>query len=317
MLRRVIRSPWVKLLAALIVAAFWAILIRRQLTALNSYTWNIAPPYLLLALGCAAGYFGGLALCWSLLLSAMTTAKLNLATASRIWLMSMISRYVPGNVWHIVSRAAMAARLGVSAPLVVASATIEQGLTLAAAFGIVAATLPWWPEAALLTMDSRISRQIWLPILVLGLLLLHPHILGRVLRWMSKLTKRPELAWNYHYPTMLALLLGYGATTVLQGFALAAVLAGTTTFSIAQVPFALGAAALAWALGYLSFLTPGGLGVREGVLAALLAQIMPVPAAIVASVIFRLICTLGELVAVGVAWALRDPAAVTVPTGQP
>jgi glycosyltransferase 2 family protein len=51
-------------------------------------------------------------------------------------------------------------------------------------------------------------------------------------------------------------------------------------------------------VGYLSFITPSGLGVREGVLTALLALVYPLPVAIVASLLFRLMCTLGEFAAI-------------------
>jgi uncharacterized membrane protein YbhN (UPF0104 family) len=292
------------------VALCWALLLRRQLAAIASYPWQIAPAAFALSVCCAALYFGGLALCWALLLRQMGGQGAGPVAGARVWLASMLTRYIPGNIWHILSRAAMAGKLAVTPALVVASATIEQALTLLGALALLALTLPlWFASGANLAQAPAGSGWLWL-VLPLGLALLHPALLGRALGVAARKLRRPELAWHYRYRDVLRLLLAYAAAMLLQGLALVALVGGLAPLAGAQVPLLVGASALAWALGFLSFLTPSGLGVREGVLALLLAQIYPAPVAIVASLTFRLACTAGELLAVAVGWLsgrLRSP----------
>jgi uncharacterized membrane protein YbhN (UPF0104 family) len=286
-----------------VVALCWALLLRRQFAAIAAYPWQISPAAFALSVWCAALYFGGLALCWALLLRQMAGRATVTTAGARVWLASMLTRYVPGNVWHILSRAAMAGKLAVTPALVVASATIEQALTLLGALALLALTLPLWYVAGADVGDSPAGAGwLWLA-LPLGLASLHPALLGRALRAAAQTLRRPELAWNYRYRDVLVLLLAYVAAMLCQGFALVALVAGMVPLAGTQVPLLVGASALAWALGFLSFLTPSGLGVREGALALLLAQIYPTPVAIVASLAFRLACTAGELLAVAVGWA--------------
>lgn len=126
--------------------------------------------------------------------------------------------------------------------------------------------------------------------------------MGTTLQWAAIRLNRPELAWKYTYGELLILLLAYVGATLFSGLALFTVLWGLTPISLTHVPLVIGAAALAWAVGYLSFLTPSGLGVREALLVALLAQLYPLPVAIVSSLLFRLVATLGEVLAVALAW---------------
>jgi uncharacterized membrane protein YbhN (UPF0104 family) len=63
-----------------------------------------------------------------------------------------------------------------------------------------------------------------------------------------------------------------------------------------------GAFSLAGMIGILAFFTPSGLGVREGVLALFLNQVMPTSVAIVAAVASRIWLTVVELASAGVVY---------------
>ncbi|MCG9132147.1 flippase-like domain-containing protein [Candidatus Poribacteria bacterium] len=62
--------------------------------------------------------------------------------------------------------------------------------------------------------------------------------------------------------------------------------------------------AFAWIIGFLSFLTPGGLGIREGLLGLLLANYMPAPQAVLVALLCRVWMLSAEIVLAGVAFAL-------------
>lgn len=295
--RRVIRSRWFGLGVGAIVLLAWAAFLRDHLATLRQYSWQIAPGALALGVGWGAIYFGGLGLCWAILLRRIAGAERasSLWAATRVWLYSMSTRYLPGNVWHILSRVAFAEQLQIPAAQVLSSATIEQVLTLLGALAIFGLTLPFW----------GVVPQAQAPLLLLvplGLTMIHPGVLGRILAWAARRSNRPELAWHYTYREMLSLLCAYSGSMLCAGLALYAVLWGLTTVRASELPFVLGAAALAWAIGFLSVFTPSGLGVREAALTVLLASVYPLPVAIVASLIFRLVLTCGEFLAVALAW---------------
>lgn len=291
------RSRWVGLIITVLVLVAWGVFLRGQLDELQQHEWQVTPGAFGLGVVSGALYFGGLAWCWALLLRYVShqRVRVSLVAAARVWLLSMMTRYIPGNIWHILSRVALADRLQVAKTHVLTSATIEQVLTILGALAVVGVTLPLW--------DVVPGVQGWLLVLLpIGLLLLHPRIMGRVLAWGAERLKRPELAWDYTYGDIAVLVLAYGAATFCAGLSLYVILWGLTVVHLAQMPLVVGASALAWVVGYLSFLTPSGLGVREAALVALLAQVYPLPVAIVGSLLFRLVLTLGEMLAVLVAW---------------
>ncbi len=289
------RSLIVKLVTVIVVAA-WVWVLAQQMTTLQQYQWEVAPAHLVLALVAGSIYFAGLGWSWSLLLNTMVAPTVvSSRAATRVWLMSMITRYIPGNIWHIVGRVSFATHLNVNKTHVLSSAAIEQVLTLLGAFGVFLVTVPFY---GIFPEEYRWLLWVLLP----GVLLLHPQILGRALRVGARLVRRPELAWEYRFQDMARLLACFTLANLFNGVALCILMAGLTPVAPSEWAFLIGAACLAWLLGYLSFLTPSGLGVREAVLAALLTLVYPAPVALVASLLFRVVLTLGEAMAAAVAW---------------
>jgi glycosyltransferase 2 family protein len=293
-----LRSPWLRGAVIVLVVGAWAWFLRGQVVELRQYPWQISTPAMLVAVLWGAAYFAGLGVCWTLLLRTMGGAATGvpIVVGTEIWLSTMLTRYIPGNIWHIVGRLAMAGRLGVSRTQVLASATVEQLLTLLGALAVFGLSVPFWRGGA--------GPERWLLLLVpAGLLLLHPQILGRGLAWAAHALSRPDLAWAYSFRTILTSLCTFVFANAAAGLALVIVLGGLAPLAADQIAFVIGAAALAWVIGYLSFLTPSGLGVREAALTALLSQICPLPVAIAGSLAYRLALTIGEIIAVACAVA--------------
>lgn len=295
-----LRTPAARVAAVVAVLAAWGWFLAGQLDALREHEWRVGVPALAAAVLCGALYFAGLAVCWTLLLRSMGGAAraVPLGAGVRVWTSTMLSRYVPGNVWHIVGRVAFAGRLGVAPAQVAASATVEQLLTLLGAAAVFGLSLPFWRGGA--------GGQAWLLLLIpAGLALLHPRALGAAMALAAEKLRRPELAWPYAYGEMALIVAAYALANLLAGLALAIVVAASAPLGPGEAAFVVGASAAAWAIGYLSFLTPSGLGVREAALAALLAQVIPLPTAVAASLVYRLALTLGELVAAGAGLLLQ------------
>jgi hypothetical protein len=290
----ILRSPVARAAAVAAVLAAWAWFLQGQVGALRAYEWRLAPGAFAAAVICGAAYFVGLAVSWTLLLRSMgrPAAAVPLAAGARVWTNTMLSRYLPGNIWHIVGRVAFAGRLGVAPAQVVASATVEQLLTLMGALAVFGLSLPFWGAGP----DARA----WLLLLVpAGLALLHPRAFGAAIDAVARALRRPELRWPYAYGEMVLVAAVATAANLVAGLALLVVVAAMAPVDGPQAAFVVGAAGLAWAVGYLSLLTPSGLGVREAALAALLVQVFPLPVAVVGSLVFRLALTLGEILAAG------------------
>ena len=290
----------VRVLGIIVPIGAWAFFLSKQMESLRAHQWELSGVGLTGSLILSAIYFLFMAWGWALILRSMAGSSIRkffLAGAMRAWLLTIMSRYLPGNVWHIFARMAFADHLKVGKLQILSSSTVEQILAVLGAMLIGAASIPFWAK-------TIIPRQwswflILFPVLfAVGVIFLHPHILGTLLKWIGIRFNRPELNWQFEYSTLIRFMIVYAAGALFMGLAMASLIAGLGEYNSDHLLFIIGSSAIGWVLSYLVIITPSGLGVREGVLTALLAIIYPLPVAIAASLLFRIISMVGEFVAV-------------------
>jgi len=108
-------------------------------------------------------------------------------------------------------------------------------------------------------------------ILLVGALgVLHPAVLPRAINAALRLLKRPTAEFRYQWSAAVPLLACYFCLWALWGVGVWLLAAGLGLQ--APVLLLVTGNALAWVAGFLSFIFPGGLGVREYVLARLLGS---------------------------------------------
>jgi uncharacterized membrane protein YbhN (UPF0104 family) len=98
------------------------------------------------------------------------------------------------------------------------------------------------------------------------------------------------------YPVTLSLLALYVGVWLVAALALFATLRAVSPVSAEKLPAVVGAWGIAFLSGYVAPLLPAGLGVREATASALLSSIVPLPIAVAAAVLFRLLLTIAEAV---------------------
>jgi hypothetical protein len=215
--------------------------------------------------------------------------------AARIWCVANLGRYLPGRIWTVAGMVVMAQRAGVESWAAAASAVVMQAL----AFGTGAAAalaLPTGGFRPRLALGVALATALLLAMGSAKLVRLANRILSGVV-----LQPLPPLAVLTGGILMFASWVGYGVA--FWALARGVGLAGLT------LPTAVGVFAGGYLLGWLAFLFPAGLGVREGVFLQLLQPVMDVSGAVVIGVASRLLLTGTELAAAGLAAFLARPAA--------
>lgn len=243
-------------------------------------------------------------------------STLDVRSAQQIYLGSEFVRYIPGNVWHVLTRILWAERRGVPRVNGFASMTVELATKIAGAALVFACSLLFWTDvrglAGALGRDvTLVVGLVGVPLLLLGL---HPRLLTGALDFGLRKLGRPPVAFALRYRDVLAVTLLWAASWVVAGagFYLLARAFWHVPLSIPSLVIAAGIYAIGWDIGFLSFVTPSGLGFREVALAALLnlSGLVPSPALAVAiAVVARILVTGAELVCVA--------GAHLVPGGRP
>src|SRR5437868_10052754 len=139
----------------IVIIAFFLYKIRgwgnwQQLVA-SFHQWN----YWLLALSFLGFILQEMSygLIWQAVLRRLGHA-LPLRVCLRIYLASEFVRYIPGNVWHVLTRILWVSKYGVSRPIAFASMTIELITKLAAGALIFAASLLFWHDLGAINQAS-------------------------------------------------------------------------------------------------------------------------------------------------------------------
>jgi len=201
-----------------------------------------------------------------------------------IFFQAQLGKYVPGSVWQYAGRTASAAAEGVPARVCAGSIGIELGSSALAA-GTLALLLVGWLGALGLVAAA----------IVLGAIVARPG--GRMLETRSWIGAGLE-AWLFYLAVWPLLGLGFWLCA-----------SAVTPTPSRDIPYFAASFAVAWLAGLVAVYAPGGIGVREAVLVALLAGRIGAAEALLAATASRGILTLADL-ALGATgpWLLRRTA---------
>lgn len=219
--------------------------------------------------------------------------RLDVRATVRVFLVGQLGKYLPGGVWNVVTQAELAADRGVPRLWTVSASAVSLGISVAvggilAVPALLALSLPGVPVAAVAVVP-------------LGLVAFHPRLLNPLLAFGARLLRRPAprplstrgvaaalgwtlLSWLLLAGHLLVLLVGIGAPL------------DATTLLVAGCGYA-----LAWVVGFLVLFAPAGAGAREVTLVAVLLAVVPRPEALVVALASRLVLTVADVVAAGLA----------------
>ena len=267
----------------------------------QKYHWQLRPDWaaaavILLLIALAADIF-----IWNLTLRKLG-GRLTFRQAAPIYMIAFVARYLPGKVASLAARLLLTERQGVSRARALGSILAELLLRVVAALLVFAGTLPFWSQT------GKLSQAYPLFVLIpLGLAVLHP----RVLQWLLDLSlrrlKREPIKIPFTFSDILLLLALLCLRWVEYGLGFYCLAGAVTPALHGQVIALTGMAAATWAVGFLSVIAPGGLGLSEGLLAYLLAQYLPLGVATIIALLSRVWMLVGESIwlAVALGWGGR------------
>ena len=216
------------------------------------------------------------------------------AIAGRAFFSSLLGRYIPGKIGLFLIR--LRAYEKCSKKIVAASLITEYIAAMLAACILVIIGTVFVP-----VVNPLLTR--WLPagLLAILLTLLHPSILKRVINLFFRIFRRAPLDTFPKIKTILLVTSGYILTGMLHGLAFFIILNSFSQLNIELYPIVTGAYYLASLVGVIAIFSPGGLGVREGVLLILLPLMVNSQIVVISVILMRLLSLSSELFLAGVA----------------
>lgn len=311
--------------AMALIAAFVILAINKSWSALRDYHWQAQWGLLALGFLFLVGQELMFALIWRSILRRLGS-PLDIVTSERIYLGAEFVRYIPGNVWHVITRVMWAEQRGVPRAIGFASMVVELATKILSAALVFAVSLLFWPDVTALTRQldippnvALIAGLVAIPLLLLGL---HPRLLEAALNAGLRALKREPTHLTLGYLDLLLITLFWALSWVVAGVGFYFLTRGivTTPLPATLLPLCIGIYALGWDVGFLSFITPSGIGFRELAIAALLvaAGVTTGPGGFaigfVVAMVSRLLATGAELVSISLAYLVSGGKMPTAPT---
>jgi hypothetical protein len=300
----VIRRPSLRtLLGTTLVLAtvvFLGVAIARNWAQVVAVDWDIRPVELLLSILLLIAAMGWGVAVWHRVLLRFDAPAVTLPTLLRIWFLSNLARYVPGKIWQFVGAVQLGRGEGIAPSVLLTSMVIHTALTLVSAAVVSLAALPALLDAfggaAVLTVVLAATA---------GLVLVHPTVLNFGLRLVPERFADEPLAWQGSWARGIGLLVLAVMAWLIYGSAFALFADSLVGVPTTLFPALIAANALAFLVGYMVLVTPGGLGAREAALAVMLGPVGSLGVAAVLAVAFRLWLITGEVL--GAALVMARP----------
>jgi len=262
--------------------------------ALPAVQWWMVATSALLLLAC----FGITARLWGRMVAELGAPDPGWIGANRIVLSANLGRYLPGKVWQVAGLAVLSRREGIPVSLGVSAGVLGQAFHLVGAAVVGAAALGALDGMALGVWVGFGALAVFvvataLPSLLRGAF----RLIFRVARLDPASAPAPDPLFGPRWVVLHTLVwCGYGVAfaVLVRGLGL-----DGGTFALAA------SFSAAYLLGYLAIFAPAGIGVREGVLIALLRPSLGA-AAVGVAVLARVWMTLVELLPAGLfaLWAI-------------
>jgi len=276
-------------LAVSVILLTIAVIIYQNWSYLVTFHWqvNYASASLSFLLCIATWLFYGLN--WGVMTRRLGSG-LTLYESMRLYFVSSVATFIPGRVWYIASRIYLYDREGVKKAVTSLALIMEVVILVLSATTVFAIATLWSP------LPQYVGNWSFLLLLIIPMIvvLAYPSFLTAVVNFFLTKLGRERISLDLCYKDTLGWLVLYALNWCVGGIVLYYLLNALWTVPSSCFPVILQGVCLSSVISQVFFLIPAGLGVREVTLVYLLSPTIPMPVAIVGSLLFRIWLMLGE-----------------------
>jgi hypothetical protein len=264
-----------------------------QFSSIQSRIINVNLPLIILALALFVAYYFLRCFLWQKLLE-FKGYKLSLMKTAYLWEFSEFKRYVPGNIWSFLSRVSLFENAGIDKKTT-GMALLDEIQLIIISSGLI--SLLCLPLVLSFGESTQLLRE--MQIIILGsaaAILIYSFVVAFMLKRRGGKSFTANLFLPGYTLTGKLTLTGIAIVTFLI-FGLATLVACLAVFNFEPRLYLELSAFFTFALlaGYLSFVTPMGLGVREGIITLGLSRLTSIANSGFLSIFSRIILIISEL----------------------
>lgn len=280
---RILRSlQWLWILAIILILVWY---IDKNWSEFKAFDWQFNPLWLIAAAFAAAlrKLLGGLR--WVLIgiYPSVKTDSKEVLGHLKVYFLSNMAIYIPGNIWFIANRLYMSKRQGVS--VFKSSLGIGYEIVINLWTGLLVGS---FVGIGFLIKDNLALAIIFIIFTVLSLILFSNRIINILLSVTQRILKRPVVKINVPFPWMFRVLVLSISIWILQGMSLVCIINSLLLHPGIDSIYVISSLAISWVVGFCVPWAPSGMGVQEGLLMWFLRH-FSVPIPLIAAVSLRLL----------------------------
>ena len=274
---------------------------------IKSFKWSLNYWLLLLSITAHLITLGMFSKVWCILMKGFGFT-VSFPHAFKISYIANLGRYLPGRIWPVFGMAYLAKKIGIDEQYSVTSWVVVQLFAIPSAFLVGIISLFFIDTFISVSLSSFLGISFYLfagaITIVSFMLIFFPKFVFKLFNIFLVKIKREPINFSLPIKTALKLYLGYALCWIAYGFSFWLFIVSITGNYELPIIGAIGVFALAYQIGYLAIIMPGGIGVRELVLVTLLNPFFGAAAAGIA-VAARIWNMLTEITAALIAWAIK------------
>lgn len=223
-----------------------------------------------------------------------------------LWSFAEIRRFIPGKIWPFLGRTMLFAERGISKKLIISSLVIESELLLLGSIIVAFLSFPFILDTFSPTALNKNFMIVasFIIISVITFFYLNNKLLKRLVKDTFIARFIPHILPEFDVRTNSFLLILSIFYMIFYGLGNYFVIASLSFLPAQNIVSITSFLVFSFLVGYLSFITPMGLGVRETVTTFGLAKILSLPVAAVASVYSRIVLIISELIFLYISYML-------------
>jgi glycosyltransferase 2 family protein len=292
----------VRLTLAVAVMYFVIVTVLNNWAEVKSYSWDFNPVFLSLSLIIYLGGYVFLTWIWGRVLSS-AGHPVSFGAAWDIYFIGNLGRYIPGKVWTVGFTAYMAEKYRVPSVAAGALSVFAQAYSVISSLVIFALFFIFNG-----TLLQGISLKWMAPFFILGMLVfLAPGNLERTLNFLLARLGKERFSLGLDTTGALKITFWYFLSWLVFGAAFWLFVMAITHDRSFHPFFLTGVFVVSNVIGFLAVFTPGGLGVREGLIGLLLAGYVPAGVGILVAFLLRLMTITVELFCVALVLIRKGP----------
>lgn len=233
-------------------------------------------------------------------ITVLNNCSISIKKAVRVYLYSILGKYIPGKVFMLAARLPAYSRENVPARKPTVCFFIENVCTLLGAAFLFLISLAFFP-------NDILNKYMWFVVIfiVAFFVCINPKIINFFLARLGKLIKKDDITIPMNYIQMVKVVLLFVANWFIVGIGFYLLINSIYQIPVSQMLYVGGIFGLSAIIGIISLFAPSGIGVREGIIVAGLVLIMPKEYAVIISVVSRLWVTVAELILIFIAFVIE------------